>query len=106
MRRLLMLVTTAASLGCSSASAQIGGFPTSPGPSMATRRKLIPLSVRLFGVIARGPVEPVLPARREDIDVDGILGEDELVRNVGRDDHDVPRLHDVLASLRIDFGRA
>ena len=51
MRRLLMVVTTAALLGCGSASAQIGGLPTSPGPS--------PLG--MTSPLGIGPAAPVAP---------------------------------------------
>src|SRR6202047_2861950 len=49
------------------------------------------------------PVHPVLPLRREDINIDRILGEPELMRNVGRDDHDVAGVHHVFLALRINF---
>src|SRR5262245_7536193 len=51
MRRLLMVVTTAALLGCGSASAQIGGLATSPGSS--------PLGIT--SPLGIGPAAPVAP---------------------------------------------
>jgi hypothetical protein len=48
------------------------------------------------------PVHPVLPLRREEINIDRILGEPELVRNVGRDDHDVAGVHHIFLALRIN----
>jgi hypothetical protein len=53
--------------------------------------------------IGRSTIQPILSSRREDIDVNCVFSEDELVWNVGRDNHDVAGLHDKLSSLRVDF---
>jgi hypothetical protein len=60
----------------------------------------------LFGVIGRRAIGPILSGRREDINVDRVFQKREFVRNIGRDDHDIARLHNVLAPLRIHLGGA
>ena len=54
----------------------------------------------------RRAVDPVLTLRREEIDVDRILGADEFMWCVRRYDQDHPSRHDKLLALRVDLASA
>jgi hypothetical protein len=51
----------------------------------------------------RSPIDPVLTLRRKEIDVDGILGADELVGGVRRNDENRSGCHHEFLSLRKDL---
>src|ERR1700733_10738824 len=68
---------------------------------------LLPLDISMHSSRSgRRAVDPVLTLRREEIDVNRILGADEFMWCVRRYDQGHPSRHDKLLALRVDLASA
>src|SRR5579863_4781944 len=82
--------------------------------TLAPHPNPLPISLRSWGegtyiprlflrVISGRSVDPILPLRRENIDVDRIFEKMKFVRHVGRDDHKTASAKQIFLALRINF---
>jgi hypothetical protein len=80
-------------------------FLNSIGNTVPARALLLPLDISMHNSSRSGrrAVDPVLTLRREEIDVDRILGADEFMRCVRWYDQNHPSRHYKLLALRVDL---